>query len=147
MTLHTKPGLMCFNCFRVHTKPGLMCFNCFHDILPRAVRALTMQSPPGTSGGNRFRKSRKHDGPTPSQTKKQRQAKVQVQQNIHQASDPARNFVKGAPTGNHVVLVSLTSEEDFAQIEAAINSSRLGEELKLLPTPITCLRSHASAQS
>lgn len=88
-------------------------------------------SPPGTSSGSRFRKSKNHANPTPSQNKRaRRNFKVWIQQNIHQQDDAKRGFVKGQPTGNCNAMIALDKDEDFETIEIAINSSRLSEELK-----------------
>ena len=97
-----------------------------------ATRQSAPASPAGTSAGSRFRRSRKHNEETPGRAKKARRSlKIQIQQNKHQANDPARGFVKDTPTGNYTALFSLPSADvAFESIEAAINSSRLREELK-----------------
>ena len=97
-----------------------------------ATRQSAPASPAGTSAGSRFRRSRKHNEETPGSAKKARRSvKIQIQQNKHQANDAARGFVKDTPTGNYTALFSLPSADvAFESIEAAINSSRLREELK-----------------
>ena len=116
-------------------------------LVPRRPRTIVMASPASPARDNPFRRTRYHDLPTPSQNKRARREKLEIQQNVHQQNDSARGFVKGQPTGNCTALFKYDDESEFDRIEKAINSSRLSEELKCCSGPfvmrlraLQCLR-------